>query len=114
MKFKHSTYELIYDRFWNIYIKPLDSMIRRISEGANLFEINISFRTLIKKLAREIKQIFLSLDNPKVSFEDPYSIKEYRQNLVKKTLEYFSFYTIIYPQHQELTTTLLGQIGIKK
>lgn len=114
MKFKHSAYELIYDRFWNIYVSPLDSMIREGSKGSNVFDVNTRFMKLIKKLTKEVKQILLSLDNPAVSFEDPSSLTQYRQNIVKKTTEYFSLYMRMYPQHKKLATNLLLDLGIRK
>ncbi|TAL58705.1 MAG: hypothetical protein EPN84_12515 [Legionella sp.] len=114
MKFKHSVYELIYDRFWSFYVTPLDSRIRDVSKakGSNLCDTNVSVTILIKKLAREIKHILLSIDNPTISFEDPNSLTQYRQNLVQKTVEYFSLYMSIYPQHQKLAVRLLVELGI--
>ena len=114
MKFKHSTYEVIYDRFWDMYVTPLDSMIREASKGSNTFEKNISSITLIKKLSREIRQMLKCLDNPLITFEDPYSLRQYRQNLVDKSFGYFSDYMRIYPQHIELTSNLMRDLGIKR
>lgn len=112
MKFKHSAYELIYDRFWNIYVSPLDSMICEGAKSSNVFDVNTRFMKLIKKLTKEVKQILLSLDNPAVSFEDPASLTQYRQNIVKKTTEYFSSYMRMYPQHKKLVTNMLLELGI--
>lgn len=114
MKFKQSAYELIYDRFWNIFVNPLDAMIREVPKKSSACEININSILLIKKLTREVKQLFLSIDNPVISFEDPYSLALYRQNLVNKTLEYFSVYMKLYPQHQELTAKLLKGLSLKR
>lgn len=108
MKFKNSPFEDCFNEYWNNNVVTLDNTIRNASLGC---DDNIA--KLIERYQHHVKNILLNLNRQAYMFEDKEYLQEYKQNTIDQTLEDFSFYAGVYPQHRDVISQSLKALGIE-
>ncbi|STY29144.1 bile acid beta-glucosidase [Legionella wadsworthii] len=113
MKFEDSLFEERYNGYWNNTVVPLDTALRHISLGLNLFKNRASIPQLILAYQQNVSNILSNLDRQSYLFDDKIYVQNYMKNTVEQAVEDLTFYYKSFPESQEICSKYLKNFGIE-